>query len=222
MADKIRAAAHDLRSPVTSAVSLMELLNTEENPEERKAMQAHLQDSLGKLKGLVDEILESKDAGRELMELSEVDFYDEIDEVLDLVRHYPGFRNTKIEVDVEQKAPLVSDKKYLHVILSNLLSNAIKYADNSKPYPYIKIAGQIDEEQMDIEVKDNGIGIGEEQLPKIFRKNVRATDVSEGTGIGLSLVKRTVAILEGDVRISSEIGVGTTARLYINNFQGEL
>jgi signal transduction histidine kinase len=123
----------------------------------------------------------------------------------------------KIEVKVDEVSDFFSDLIRVKTIVTNILTNAIKYADPIKTAPFIKVVAKVGAEFCEIAVSDNGIGIDTEHLEKIFDLFHRATSVSQGTGIGLFIVKDTIERLHGTIEVQSEIGVGSTFRIHIPN-----
>jgi len=109
-----------------------------------------------------------------------------------------------------QLLPVCGEKGVLYQVFLNLIGNAVKYSA-SAPNPIIAITSEKDHESLRYYIEDNGIGIPDEQLPRIFDIFVRATNASnhDGTGIGLGLVKRIVERLGGRVAIESKEGTGT-------------
>ena len=106
-----------------------------------------------------------------------------------------------------QKAYL--DKKLLQPVLINLISNAIKYSPESSA---IDLKLNSHEQKLIFQVKDRGIGIPKNELPRLFEPFFRGSNVSEikGRGLGLAIVKNLVAIQGGAIEVMSEIGIGTT------------
>jgi len=102
-------------------------------------------------------------------------------------------------------------------VITNIFSNAIKYQDLQKQNPFIKIATHVDHEFCDIRIEDNGIGIDPEYKEKIFDLFFRATDQSQGTGLGLFIVKDTIDRLKGSIEVRSKKGEGTTFQIRIPN-----
>jgi cell cycle sensor histidine kinase DivJ len=123
----------------------------------------------------------------------------------------------ELVLDVPAELPeIVADKRAVKQILINLLSNAIKFTDRGGR---VKITAAADAASIAIAVEDNGIGIGEEDLPRIGKPFYQARGSydrrHDGTGLGLSIVKGLVALHGGEVVIRSRIGEGTriTVRL---------
>jgi len=114
------------------------------------------------------------------------------------------------------QATLISkvDEKVLGHILNNLLSNAVKY---SQPGACVNFTLTSEEKQIAFEIQDEGIGIPSEDLPSLFDSFHRCKNVGNipGTGLGLSIVKKCVDMLNGEINVTSEIGVGTNFKITI-------
>ncbi len=113
-----------------------------------------------------------------------------------------------------------SDEKRLSVLLHNLISNSIKYRDLTKTNQFIKLSATICESMVTICFEDNGIGIEENLLPKVYDMFYRATDRSNGAGLGLYIAKEIVLALNGKLSIQSIINQGTTLTISIPNLRG--
>ena len=120
-------------------------------------------------------------------------------------------------IDITGDSPLYCDDYRLLVIFNNLLSNSIKYRDPKKAENYVHFQIHIDRDFLTARVQDNGIGVSNDFLSKIFNMFYRATEKSEGAGLGLYIVKETVQKLGGTVDVQSEFGVGTTFQIEIPN-----
>jgi signal transduction histidine kinase len=115
-----------------------------------------------------------------------------------------------------------SDRWRIAEILRNLMSNAIKYRSFDKPDPEIEVLMQINEERAIIRFRDNGIGIEPHNLEKIFNMFYRASEQSDGSGLGLYIVKNAVDKLRGAVKVTSTVGEGTTFVINLPNRIPEL
>lgn len=107
-----------------------------------------------------------------------------------------------------QPLPMTGDPKLLYLVFSNILSNAIKYSPNAGP---IKITASVESEKILICVQDQGIGIPEKDLERLFERYYRGSNVSSiaGTGVGLHLVKLVVELHGGDIAVESREGDGS-------------
>ncbi len=101
--------------------------------------------------------------------------------------------------------------------MRNLISNAIKYRRLENIFSEINIKITIDHLRAEIIFSDNGIGISESNLAKIFEMFYRATEQSDGSGIGLYIVKNAVEKLGGQIYVASRIGQGTRFNIILPN-----
>ena len=107
---------------------------------------------------------------------------------------------------------VVLDQRLLNHLLKNLLLNALKYSTDNTPV-LLSLDYQID--TVEIQVQDYGVGIPVDYYPRIFQPFQRADNVSDisGTGLGLTIVKRCVDLLQGKISFNSEINRGTTFKV---------
>jgi two-component system phosphate regulon sensor histidine kinase PhoR len=107
--------------------------------------------------------------------------------------------------------PFRATEEDMHRVVGNLLENAVKYTPSGGT---VSVALRAEDSRVTLVVSDGGIGIAPEALPHIFEEFYRAANVkamgTEGTGLGLSLVKRIVDLYQGEVRVESELEKGTT------------
>ncbi|AIM37125.1 hypothetical protein KO02_10810 [Sphingobacterium sp. ML3W] len=111
--------------------------------------------------------------------------------------------------------PIWGEKSALYQIFSNLIGNAIKYSTQA-PQPQLHIDSYFEDEQVCYTIRDNGIGIPAENIAHIFDIFKRGNNVAniEGTGVGLSLVKRIMDRLGGSIKIESQVESGTAVHLF--------
>jgi signal transduction histidine kinase len=147
---------------------------------------------------------------------SKVELKKIIDQTFTDLNYLDGARdvvhNTKIEgVD------LYSDPWRLSEIFRNLVSNAIKYRKLDSGAPEIAIKIHVDHLRADISFADNGIGIDEKNLARIFEMFYRATEQSDGSGIGLYIVKNAIDKLGGQITVASKSNEGTRFHIILPN-----
>jgi len=129
-------------------------------------------------------------------------------------------KGIELEADIEDVAKIRADASLLELVWNNLLSNAVKFTETGG---CITIRQTSDEEHIRIEVSDTGCGITKEQINHIFDKFYQG-DTShsrEGNGLGLALVKRVLELMDGEIRIDSEIGKGSTFTVIWPAAEGE-
>ena len=120
-------------------------------------------------------------------------------------------------VTVNQPLPFHTDAFRLTLILNNLVSNAVKYQRSTEPQPTVNLMAQVSEAKVVITIEDNGVGIIEDHLNKIFELFFRSTDFKNGLGIGLYIVKEALTRIGGDISVQSTYGKGSKFTLIIPN-----
>jgi hypothetical protein len=113
--------------------------------------------------------------------------------------------------------PFYSDAFRMRIIFKNLISNAIKYMNLRRPDNFIWFTIATDANALRLKVQDNGIGIDQAYIDRIFSMFFRATERSEGSGLGLYIVKQTVQRLGGTISLQSTLDEGTQFSIYLPN-----
>ncbi len=212
----IYKTTHDLRAPLLSAMGLVEL--AEKAPADQKdEYLALIRKSLFKLNGFIEEMNHFFRAEKMEVQREEVKLMELIKEELENQRNLYQADRLVIETNVDEKSIFFSDRIRVKTILTNLVTNSIKYADVTKEKSVIRISATTDDRQCELIVEDNGIGIEEKYQDKIFDLFFRATAQSQGTGLGLFILKDTVERLHGTIEVKSEVGEGTRFKISIPN-----
>jgi signal transduction histidine kinase len=120
-------------------------------------------------------------------------------------------------LNIDQGLVLRSDVRRIKVVLSNLISNAIKYQDAKKETRFIQLSFKKHENHVELLAIDNGIGISEENVSRIFEMFFRATSLSTGSGLGLYIVKETIEKLGGTIEVNAALGQGTSFKMILPN-----
>lgn len=204
----VYSASHDLRSPITSLKGLIEIAISEENPAELKNYLNLMSQSLTRQDKFISDIIDYSrnkrlDSHNEIINLDEA-----IEEVIAQHKHIKEVNEIKIHKQIAINEVYI-DGLRLKIILNNLVSNAIKYSDKQKNSKFIKIKTAKVNNQLKIEVADNGIGIKEDALEKVFDMFF-ATNTNLGSGLGLYITKEAVENLNGAISVNSIIDKGTT------------
>ena len=129
----------------------------------------------------------------------------------------PGFDLLDVKVSIRHQTEFKTDYYRMSVVMNNLISNAIKYLDRNKQKPFLGITVNDDNEKALLWVQDNGMGIDNSLIPKIFDMFFRANTERDGSGLGLYIVKEAMQKLQGTIDIESELGEGTMFDLEIPN-----
>jgi signal transduction histidine kinase len=215
----VYSVSHNLRAPLMSVLGLVNILQLENNQSSNEHYFQMMQSSIHKLDETLKEILEYSRNARSEVNISEVSISRIIDECFERLMYIAGSDSIAKNIRIEGNETIVSDPYRIGLIMSNLISNAIKYRDEKKPSSQIDILISISQEQINIVFRDNGVGIQEDYVPKIFNMFFRATEKSEGAGLGLYIVKETIEKLEGSIRVNSIFGEGTTFFIQLPNMK---
>ena len=208
----VSMASHEFRTPLStilSSVSLMEFYKTTETQDKRDKHIARINSAVNEMVATLEEFL-----SLEKIEEGKAQVKNEIFNIRQLAENIRLKFSTDLKTGqvIEYRhngiEDICLDEGYLNHILTNLLSNAIKYSpQNSSIYFSTKVEGSI----VALSVKDNGIGISDEDQKHLFERFFRASNTAgiKGTGLGLHIVKRYVELLGGTIHVKSTINKGT-------------
>ncbi len=215
--------SHEIRTPMNGVLGMAEMLANSPLSEDQSEAVAIILKSASNLLTLIDDILDfSKiDADRIEVEECEVNLTQAVFGVVDALLPVALNRSVRLRAYVEPGLPerVLTDETRLRQILNNLIGNAIKFSggDNLRAGEvYVRVANY-DGKSLRISVCDNGIGINEENIARIFAPFTQAEKSTTrrfgGTGLGLAISKRLAVMLGGDISIQSEVGEGAVFRL---------
>ncbi len=215
--------SHELKTPlsiITSSIQTVELICKNELTERvKKYLNKIKQNSYRQLK-LVNNILDNTrlDSGIFRMNRVNADIVLLTRAIIDSILVFAERKGVKITFETDLKHSVIQiDVDIYERILLNLLSNAVKFTPEGKSIEVSLFSPQaMNRQYISVQVKDNGIGIPSDQKDLIFERFGRvnrANRHSEGTGIGLYLVKMLVSLLDGEIRLESKEGVGSTFSL---------
>jgi PAS domain S-box-containing protein len=204
--------SHDLKSPLVTINGFLGYLERDAemgNMERLKNDTRRIQDAVNRMHRLLSELLELSRIGRLMNQPEEIPFDDLVREVLDIV--HGRLEARRISVQTQPNLPVVhGDRQRLTEVLQNLIDNAAKFMGGQID-PRIEIGRRGEEDGKPIFfVRDNGIGIAPEYHERIFGLFNKLDVKTDGTGIGLSLVKRIVEVHGGRIWVESNPGKGAT------------
>jgi len=217
----VYSISHNLRSPLASVIGLVNLASLEKDrsPETTANYFKMIGRSTLRLDDNLKAILEYSQNSRTDLQASKIDMEKIIDESYERLNYLKGWSGLEKQFTLNQLMPFYSDAYRLSVLLTNLLSNSIRYIDDKKSNQLIRIEVTISTEQAIIKVFDNGVGIHPDYLPKIFKMFYRATERSDGAGLGLYIVKEVIEKLKGTIDIKSEYGEWTKVFITVPNMK---
>ncbi|HEY8511800.1 MAG TPA: ATP-binding protein [Cyclobacteriaceae bacterium] len=210
----VSMASHEFRTPLSSVLSSASLIKKYRDKGDLSRIDKHIdriKSSVHHLTNILNDFLSlgKLEEGKVEVVSEEIDveeIFEDIAEELRLTLK-PG---QEIRVNCQgSKRKVLSDPKVLRNITFNLVSNASKYSDEGKTI-YLDLT--FDSDKLRIDVRDEGVGIPEDEARHIFERFYRASNVSniQGTGLGLNIVKRYVGLLNGTIDFTSEFGKGST------------
>jgi signal transduction histidine kinase len=131
------------------------------------------------------------------------------------VRFADGASSVGLRLEVDDRLQVPLDLERLRLVVENLLSNSVKYSNPTLPDPHIRVSAVQQNGDLIMTVRDNGIGIAPEYQPRVFEMFFRAHESSEGSGLGLYIVKETLDKLGGKIELSSVQYEGTSVKVFI-------
>ncbi len=202
------SAAHNLTGPVATLRGLLNLIKTE--PEQTEEYLEYLDQTLDALNVHLTNIISFNKNKIDEMSPKEIDFEALLSGLLLEVSRIPGYADLNVDLKINQSGSFTGDSSRLTLIFSNIILNAIKYQDKEKQHRELIIRVDATEELMKAEFRDNGVGISEENLPRIFDIFFRESTGQLGSGIGLYIVKQAMDRLNGVMKVESEKGIYTS------------
>jgi two-component system, OmpR family, phosphate regulon sensor histidine kinase PhoR len=209
--DFVKNAAHELRTPLSSILSAVEVLQAgaKKDPAARDRFLAHIEQAARRLQRLLDALLVLARArsGAEDAPLASVELAPVLERVVAGVAPAAG---VLVEAECPRGVAVTATPSLLEQLLGNLAANAAKHTDSGS----IRLVARSEGGRVEIEVRDTGHGL-EPQDKELIQRELARREVPEvhGLGIGLTIVREAVHVLGGSVEINSPAGEGTTARV---------
>lgn len=208
--------SHDLRSPFNPLLGMTKILSDTSNTLTREEVNISAQkihESASKVFVLIDNLLQWARIQSDKLKpnQSEFDLNELIKSNIDILSNYIESKNIQITNDVKSEFFVFADKDMIRSVLQNLLSNALKFNNEGG---YIKIAAAHKYDMAEITISDDGIGMGKDDLRKLFGNSsfhtTYGTAGEKGTGLGLVICKELVEQNKGTITVESELGKGST------------
>ena len=212
--DFVANVSHELKTPIGALGLLSEaILGAKNQPDEVVRFATKMQSEAKRLAELVQEIIDLSrlQSSDPLQRAFPVEIEDVIREAVDQAQVSSESRRISVEVGAIQDATVIGDRDQLIAAVHNLVENAINYSpENTK----VSVTSKLREGLIEISVADQGIGIPDSELGRIFERFYRVdparSRATGGTGLGLSIVKHVALNHGGDVKVWSQEGVGST------------
>lgn len=206
--------SHDLRGPLTTIKGIE--YHAREDLKDPQALEYFdlIQQSSDTLDKKLRQLNIIAGISQDTLEYTRQDIHSLIFNILDTNKSMKEADGLSFKLNVRPGEAAYVDKKLLYHILDKLIKNAIKYRRNTDK-DQVLIAADIAEDHISFVIEDNGCGIDDGQLDKVFDLFYRANDTTDGTGLGLFIVKQAMEKLNGQISIESVLGKGTIVRLTV-------
>ena len=216
--DFLANTSHEIRTPMNAILGMNEMILKESSDPEIRQSALDIRRAGNHLLSIINNILDISKIESGKMELYRADYHlwqmlRDIEEGIFETVHEKGL---KLVIDADKNLPehLYGDEDHIRQVIVNLIDNAVKYT--KKGTITLSVRGGLKDHRVKLimSVKDTGIGIRQEDLPKLFhsfeRVNMNETQTIQGAGLGLTLVRYLLELMGGTVRAESEYGKGST------------
>ncbi len=217
--------SHEIRTPINAVLGMNEMIIREASQDgnltQIKTYAGNVERAGKNLLSIINDILDfSKiDAGKMEVVSTHYKLSSILNDVANMIMFRAKEKELEFYVEADEKLPdgLLGDEVRIRQILTNVLSNAVKYTSEGSIHFSIsgkKSSASDDEELLTFSIKDTGMGIKPEDISKLFQKFARVdltrNKTIEGTGLGLAITKNLLELMNGDIKVESEYGKGST------------
>ncbi len=210
----IYSISHELRAPLVSVIGIVNLVKMENLYHSSGEYWGLIESCSNKLDYYIQKTLQYYKNNKTHADHSPVDFKLLVNELINLYAY--ANNDLQFNIQVNQSVVFKGDLFRIEVILGNLISNAIKYQKVSELNKKVSIEVDVSPQFAEITISDNGIGILNEHLEKIFTQFFKGKN-QHGTGLGLFIVKEALNKINGRIGVNSSVDQGTTFKITIPN-----
>jgi signal transduction histidine kinase len=214
--------AHELKAPLAAVAGYLDILKDREAAIGSGMYDQIIERSMARIDGLkklINDMLDLTriESGQRKRKVEEIDLYDVASTCVEVAKVDAIEHDVSVSLTPDRgPIPLLADRSEMEIIFNNLLSNAVKY---NREGGTIDVVIEPNGEQLTIRIADTGIGMTDEEANTVFNdfaraKNERTRNIP-GSGLGLSILKRLVALYDGDVSVESEPNVGTEFTVHL-------
>lgn len=217
----LQTATHELRTPLANLLAYAEALRIEDgiSVEEQKEFCNIITEEAQRLNRLVDSLLSvgQLEAGSMVISDQRIEFARVLEEAIDNTRPQFEANSLTLQTDISPRLRNIrGDKEKLQAMLINVIGNAAKYTPATG---LVRIVAKLREDWLEVSVEDTGIGIGPEDLPRIFDKFYRVQNEhvleKSGNGLGLAFAREVARLHQGDITVESRVGEGSVFTIRI-------
>jgi len=213
----IYRASHDLIAPLKSVIGLVNLIKMDSDEESKAKYLELILTSGSKMDNYIFDMTNYARNNRLQIETESVNFEEIYQTQINSLRQKELFSGIQKIFSLNQTSEFISDSLRISILFNNLISNSIKFQNLNKIDSFIKVSVNIDQEFATINFSDNGIGIKVQYLERIFDMFYRATENTNGSGLGLYIAKQITHKLGGNIEVESQYGTGTAVSIMLPN-----
>ncbi|MDN5204745.1 tetratricopeptide repeat-containing sensor histidine kinase [Fulvivirgaceae bacterium BMA10] len=202
--------SHDLQGPIASLKGLNNLASIDIRDEVSKNYVGMYKKQVDRINNIITELINLTKMNHLEVIKQPIDFNLMVDDCYHSLTQYPNFNKIELIKSIDEHIEFCSEWPIVNTIFQNLIENSIKYSSTKEREPYLKVSVKKRKKYIKIIVEDNGMGIDPEHQEKVFDMFYRANDTIEGTGLGLYILKRAVERLSGQVKLESNLKLGST------------
>ncbi|MFM8433473.1 MAG: PAS domain S-box protein [Bacteroidota bacterium] len=201
-------ASHDLKGPIASMLGVVHLGQMDTDDPQISRYFSMIESSAQRLDRTLMELIELARTRKGASKVSSIGLRSFLDRILAELEHLPKFPKIRFDILIDEDTEVQTDRVLLQSVLKNLVHNSINYC--SRTEPRIRIAARELATHIELEVTDNGEGIPESIRPRIFDMFYRGHQESDGSGLGLFVVKNALEKMGGSIRFETSAGKGTS------------
>ena len=220
----ISVLSHELKSPINAIDGYLKLLHEGSITPDSENYQMAIERSLLRLEGMRKLIFDLLDmtrieSGQKTRKIEPINLIAIINLLIEQNTYEAKLNGITLNLVSPNELSMDGDQSELEIILNNLINNAIKY---NKPSGTVDITVIDKQNQVEIQVKDSGIGLSRDEQDKLFNDFVRIKNPEtihiQGSGLGLSTIKKITALYEGSINVTSQKGIGSTFQVTLKKY----
>lgn len=205
----VYSTSHDLRAPLLSVKGLL-TISESAGPDEQSRYRQMMHKRIDSLDKFIKDITDYSRNNRLEIAREDINVFALAADIWESLEHSPEASGIEFMNDLPKDLVVVNDGRRMKIVMSNLITNAIYYHDRRKSNRFIRLHHQATSSSFCLHVEDNGLGIAPELHDKIFDMFFRGSEVSQGSGLGLYIVKETLSKLSGEICLQSTPKQGST------------
>lgn len=211
----VYSISHDLRAPLLSVKGILQLIPIKEKTSEGTVKLLQLAEkSVNRLDQTVQEILDYSRNSRLDLKITEFSLVQLIEGIFNDLR-FSTDMHVDFTMEISGSAIIRSDRYRLDTLLKNIIGNAFKYRNREIKNPWVKVLVQNAQDGCKIAISDNGIGISDKSINKVFDMFYRGSSAVAGTGLGLYICKEIINRMGGSIAVKSAPGTGSTFTIHL-------